>query len=717
MPYIGHGVTNAGTFYVIDDLTMSSSTTYTLQVGGVSVTPKADNLLITLDGVIQHTPDAYTISGSTITFASAPGSGVDFYGIIMGQSASLGQGSVGADELKVTGDGSANQILSSDADGTMTWKDGTLSTTSATGDIIYRNNSGVLAKLAIGSAGQLLTVASGLPSWATDSEPYLPLAGGTMSGAINLGSQNVTNGGTITGTFVGGLTGNVTGNASGTALTVTQAAQTSITRVGSSLGIGLAPTHNFNLLGTGTVEARFYSSDGDCQLQIASDTDQTHDSILNFLSGSSGRGQIIYDHHDTAASQKMVFKTGDAAVTAMTILGDGNVGIGTASPTYLLDTQFSGNDKGIRIKKTNANSGNARILIDGYRDSGAGDLGAIYFGNNGTTVGEIVVHRDSADAAGKMNFGTANYSSGNMVTTMTIDSDNQVGIGTSSPLSLFHLEASSDPTFRMTNVGTCTTYIKNEDTGPFLEIMVDTGGIQLGTGNPAAFAPKLTMLNNGKVGIGHSPTGNFQLEVYGSSGDVGCTLWSDTVNNPPTLAFRARDGSDPKDNGDTLGQLYWNGWDGSDWSQEAAMIAVVATGDHSSDNCPTQMIFNVNTGQRLDSLAMNIKDDLEIDGNFNDTSDIILKEDIKDMSNMVDVVNNFKPSTFKWKESTGRIAGKRYGFIAQEIEEVVPELVSGEEGSKTLSTIGIVAVLAKAVQELSTANNELKARIEALENA
>jgi hypothetical protein len=78
MPYIGHGVTNAGTFYVLDDLTMSSSTTYTLQVGGVSVTPKADNLLITLDGVIQHTPDAYTISGSTITFASAPGTGVDF---------------------------------------------------------------------------------------------------------------------------------------------------------------------------------------------------------------------------------------------------------------------------------------------------------------------------------------------------------------------------------------------------------------------------------------------------------------------------------------------------------------------------------------------------------------------------------------------------------------------------------------------------------------
>ena len=45
----------------------------------------------------------------------------------------------------------------------------------------------------------------------------LPLAGGTMTGALNMGNQNITNGGTITGTFVGNITGNVTGNTSGTA--------------------------------------------------------------------------------------------------------------------------------------------------------------------------------------------------------------------------------------------------------------------------------------------------------------------------------------------------------------------------------------------------------------------------------------------------------------------------------------------------------------------
>jgi hypothetical protein len=208
---------------------MSSSTTYTLQVGSVSVTPKADNLLITLDGVIQHTPDAYTVSGSTLTFASAPGTGADFYGIIMGQSASTGQGSIGADELKVTGDGSANQFLAGDGDGTFTFKDGTLSTTTTTGDIIYRANSSALARLGIGSTGQVLTVASGVPAWSTDTEAYLPSVGGTMSGPIAMGGNNISGGGTITGTFVGGITGNVTGNTSGSSGSTTGNAATATT--------------------------------------------------------------------------------------------------------------------------------------------------------------------------------------------------------------------------------------------------------------------------------------------------------------------------------------------------------------------------------------------------------------------------------------------------------------------------------------------------------
>lgn len=58
---------------------------------------------------------------------------------------------------------------------------------------------------------------------------YLPLAGGTMTGALNMGTNNITNGGTITATaFSGPLTGNVTGNLSGTATVATTATNVSV---------------------------------------------------------------------------------------------------------------------------------------------------------------------------------------------------------------------------------------------------------------------------------------------------------------------------------------------------------------------------------------------------------------------------------------------------------------------------------------------------------
>jgi len=68
-----------------------------------------------------------------------------------------------------------------------------------------------------------------------------------LDGTINVDAGVVTGGTSITSTaFVGNLTGNVTGNASGTALTVTQAAQTNITSVGTLTALQI---DNLNLNG------------------------------------------------------------------------------------------------------------------------------------------------------------------------------------------------------------------------------------------------------------------------------------------------------------------------------------------------------------------------------------------------------------------------------------------------------------------------------------
>lgn len=97
----------------------------------------------------------------------------------------------------------------------------------ATGDMSYRNSSGFLARRAIGSTGNVLTVSGGLPTWATASVAVGGITGlGTGAATalgINVGSAGsfVTNGGAL-GTPSSGVATNLTGTASGlTAGTVT----------------------------------------------------------------------------------------------------------------------------------------------------------------------------------------------------------------------------------------------------------------------------------------------------------------------------------------------------------------------------------------------------------------------------------------------------------------------------------------------------------------
>ena len=61
--------------------------------------------------------------------------------------------------------------------------------------------------------------------------------------------------------------------------------------------------------------------------------------------------------------------------------------------------------------------------------------------------------------------------------------------------------------------------------------------------------------------------------------------------------------------------------------------------------------------------------------------------------------------------------GKQVGLIAQEVEQVLPKIVSANSynGQKSVKYANIVAVLIEAVKELKAQNDGLRARIEALE--
>ena len=92
---------------------------------------------------------------------------------------------------------------------------------------------------------------------------------------------------------------------------------------------------------------------------------------------------------------------------------------------------------------------------------------------------------------------------------------------------------------------------------------------------------------------------------------------------------------------------------------------------------------------------------------INVTSDYRVKENIISLDDSF-VVDNFRPVTYN-----NKLSGKKdIGFIAHEIQEIYPFLVSGEkdgEQTQSLNYIGLIGVLTKEIQEL-------KKRVQVLEN-
>lgn len=88
---------------------------------------------------------------------------------------------------------------------------------------------------------------------------------------------------------------------------------------------------------------------------------------------------------------------------------------------------------------------------------------------------------------------------------------------------------------------------------------------------------------------------------------------------------------------------------------------------------------------------------------FDALSDINYKENINTVNGALLKVEQMRGVKFNWKES----GSPSYGVIAQELEQVLPELVHGND-PKTVNYNGIIGVLIEAIKELKAEIEELK---------
>ncbi len=103
-----------------------------------------------------------------------------------------------------------------------------------------------------------------------------------------------------------------------------------------------------------------------------------------------------------------------------------------------------------------------------------------------------------------------------------------------------------------------------------------------------------------------------------------------------------------------------------------------------------------------------------------DASDGRLKENVRDASYGLKEINSLRPVTYDWIKGPKNIKG----FVAQDVEKVLPELVvktdtsnkkGGFKDQRGLAPALLIPILVKSVQELSAKNDALEKRLSAIE--
>lgn len=303
-----------------------------------------------------------------------------------------------------------------------------------------------------------------------------------------------------------------------------------------------------------------------------------------------------------------------------------------------------------------------------------------------------------------------------------------VGIGTSSPLSLLDVCVLSSGARRLlVNYDDSLVTIKSANSGGTGEnLRVWGDNIYFYTGS-ATGTERMRITSGGIVyALNSGVDGTYQPMIGGmySSNNNETNLISTAVSSVASSSgFRF----DVSNGGGSTGRtaVFWitrsgfnsnvNGEsvivDNNPSNSGSRRVLTVQGGifGSSGDSSSKLIIFQANNGTELGSVQRNGGANVV----YNTSSDRRLKEDYKDF-NGLDLVKNVKVYDFKWKGGEHR----NYGVIADELQEVVPSIVSGtkdetyEDGRDKYMGVDygqLTPILVKAIQELS-------AKVTALEN-
>jgi hypothetical protein len=132
---------------------------------------------------------------------------------------------------------------------------------------------------------------------------------------------------------------------------------------------------------------------------------------------------------------------------------------------------------------------------------------------------------------------------------------------------------------------------------------------------------------------------------------------------------------------------------------------------------------NVGIGTTTPGYKLEVNGSVNGVGAYMNTSDGRLKKDIVPVQNVIAKLKQLRPVTFTWKQDAAAQAGlnvdttTHYGFIAQEIEQVLPQVVvTGKDklNIKTVAYTDIIPVLTEAMKQQQQLIQTLRRKNEVL---
>jgi hypothetical protein len=382
--------------------------------------------------------------------------------------------------------------------------------------------------------------------------------------------------------------------------------------------------------------------------------------------------------HESSASNNIVLDS------------SGNVGIGTAVPVGKLD-----------------------ILTGTYRgyfdDSGGG-----FFRLNG------VLANNTAYGPMGLNGSIVLFQTG-ASERMRIDSSGNVGIGTSSPGALLHINGGTSTDQLRLYQGAGFGYkIGRSTSDGFLYFYGEQSG-----GNGYVFSgangERMRINSSGNVGIGTSSPSTYGLSVYKSSGAAGVEILSGA-----NIGEFAISGTDlyvtNKANGPT--QFWTNGAERARINSSGVLLVGTTTGlsGHTFQNGAGASTYRPTTTSGFGihhfysdvSGAGSLKAYVQADGTYLNASDEKLKTNIVKARSYLNDLMKIEIVNYTWKGSEDN--DKRLGVVAQQVESVFPSLVKEVIGNpvtgetqKMLPQEVFIPMLITAIQELKADFDAYKA--------